>query len=237
MDNSIANLALALSYQTLTMKDESAPLWQLIKQAEDSYLRSEQAVVEGHPLHPGAKLRKGMSPDTVIAYSSESAQPIQMQFILVRRDLTRLQGLNEDYNTIVYDLFEGLEEAAEKAVDSSHINDYIVMIVHPWQYDHILLNEYQTELNDGSIVPLSYQLDYFAGLSFRTLMPKYPKRTPHIKLSTNVHITGEIRTLSEQTTYNGPQVTRILNDILANDTLFQHLSASTIDERLSLIHI
>ncbi|MEB6570041.1 IucA/IucC family protein [Staphylococcus auricularis] len=231
MDNSIANLALALSYQTLTMKDESAPLWQLIKQAEDSYLRSEQAVVEGHPLHPGAKLRKGMSPDTVIAYSSEFAQPIQMQFILVRRDLTRLQGLDEDYNTIVYDLFEGLNEAAEHAVGAQHINDYIVMIVHPWQYDHILLNDYQTELNDGSIVPLTYQLDYFAGLSFRTLMPKYPKRTPHIKLSTNVHITGEIRTLSEQTTYNGPQVTRILNDILANDSLFQHLSASTIDER------
>lgn len=27
--------------------------------SDDSYLRSEQSVIEGHPLHPGAKLRKG----------------------------------------------------------------------------------------------------------------------------------------------------------------------------------
>ena len=45
-------------------------------------------------------------------------------------------------------------------------------------------------------------------------MPKFPSTLPHIKLSTNVHITGEIRTLSEQTTHNGPLVTQILNDIL-----------------------
>src|SRR5699024_11745617 len=71
---------------------------------------------------------------------------------------------------------------------------------------------------------------YYAGLSFRTLMPKYPEKLPHIKLSTNVHITGEIRTLSEQTTINGPQMTRILNDIKQNDSLFKHINADTIDE-------
>ena len=57
-------------------------------------------------------------------------------------------------------------------------------------------------------------------LSFRTLMPKYPKLFPHIKLSTNVHITGEIRTLSEQTTHNGPLVTKIVNDILKTTLIF-----------------
>ena len=52
-------------------------------------------------------------------------------------------------------------------------------------------------------------------------MPKAPNEDPHIKLSTNVHITGEIRTLSEQTTHNGPLVTHILNQILVNDTTFK----------------
>ena len=85
------------------------------------------------------------------------------------------------------------------------------------------------------MIPIDYQQSYYAGLSFRTLMPKYPKKSPHIKLSTNVHITGEIRTLSEQTTINGPQVTHILNDIKQKDSLFKHINADTIDE-LAGIH-
>ena len=43
------------------MRNDRAPLYHLIKNANDSYLRSEQSVIEGHPLHPGAKLRKGMN--------------------------------------------------------------------------------------------------------------------------------------------------------------------------------
>lgn len=51
----------AISYQAYSMKDESRPLFDIIKNHDDSYLRSEQSVIEGHPLHPGAKLRKGMN--------------------------------------------------------------------------------------------------------------------------------------------------------------------------------
>ena len=54
--------------------------------------------------------------------------------------------------------------------------------------------------------------------------------SPHIKLSTNVHITGEIRTLSEQTTHNGPLMTRILNDILEKDVIFKSHASTIIDE-------
>ena len=65
---------------------------------------------------------------------------------------------------------------------------------------------------------------------FRTLVPELPNKAPHIKLSTNVHITGEIRTLSEQTTHNGPLVTHILNDILTKDSTFKQYASTVIDE-------
>lgn len=61
-------------------------------------------------------------------------------------------------------------------------------------------------------------------------MPKKPDVSPHIKLSTNVHITGEIRTLSEQTTHNGPLMTNILTDISARDALFNNVSTSPVPE-------
>ncbi|WP_268865302.1 IucA/IucC family protein [Staphylococcus pseudintermedius] len=41
-------------------------------------------------------------------------------------------------------------------------------------------------------------------MSCRTFMPNTPDVSPHIKLPTNVDITREIRSLSEQTTHNGP---------------------------------
>ncbi len=230
INNSVANMAISLSFQMITLADETLPLGQLIIEAEDSYLRSEQAVVEGHPLHPGAKLRKGMTPETTINYSSEFNNVIGLKFILIHKDIAKVETLSKNYNETLYDLFEGLYSEVLREVGSEHIDTYYVMVIHPWQYNEVLINQYDNELKEKRIIPIHYQLDYHAGLSFRTLMPKLPITSPHIKLSTNVHITGEIRTLSEQTTINGPQITKILNDIKHSDTLFHNIAGDTIDE-------
>ncbi|WP_210140158.1 IucA/IucC family protein [Staphylococcus sp. GDY8P45P] len=235
LNNIVTNMAIALSYQAYTLENNKKSLYDLIINSEDSYLSSEQFVIEGHPIHPGAKLRKGMTPETVINYSAEFGNAISLQFILIHKSIAKAQTYIEEENDLLFRMFEGLEAAVMNHVGRDQINQYYVMVVHPWQYDHILLQEYKVELNTKKVIPIDYQQSYYAGLSFRTLMPKYPEKLPHIKLSTNVHITGEIRTLSEQTTINGPQVTRILNDIKQNDSLFKHINADTIDE-LAGIH-
>ena len=235
LNNSVTNMAIALSYQAYTLENNKKSLYELIMNAEDSYLSSEQFVIEGHPIHPGAKLRKGMTPETVINYSAEFGNAISLQFILIHKSIAKAQIYIEEENDLLFRLFEGLEAAVMNHVGHDQVNQYYVMVVHPWQYDHILLQEYKEELKTKRLIPIDYQQSYYAGLSFRTLMPKYPKKSPHIKLSTNVHITGEIRTLSEQTTINGPQITHILNDIKQKDSLFKHINADTIDE-LAGIH-
>ncbi|KRG08044.1 IucA/IucC family protein [Staphylococcus sp. NAM3COL9] len=235
MNNSVANMAIALSYQLITLSINNEPLLELIINEKDSYLRSEQAVIEGHPLHPGAKLRKGMTPQTAIEYSSEFANEISMKFILIHCDIAKVQTLTKAYNDTIFTLFEGLYEVVCNTISRDEIESYYVMAVHPWQYDAVLASDYANELKKQQLIPLDYTLIYFAGLSFRTLMPHYPETAPHIKLSTNVHITGEIRTLSEQTTFNGPQVTAIINKIKKHDPLFSNINADTIDE-LAGIH-
>lgn len=235
LNNSVTNMAIALSYQAYTLENNKKSLYELIMNAEDSYLSSEQFVIEGHPIHPGAKLRKGMSPETVINYSAEFSNAISLQFVLIHKSIAKVQIYTGEENDLLFKSFEGLEATVMDHVGRDQINQYYVMVVHPWQYDHILLQEYKEELKTNRLIPIDYQQSYYAGLSFRTLMPKYPKKSPHIKLSTNVHITGEIRTLSEQTTINGPQVTHILNDIKQKDSLFKYINADTIDE-LAGIH-
>ncbi|WP_413470817.1 IucA/IucC family protein [Staphylococcus sp. Marseille-Q1834] len=236
LDNSVANMALALAYQAYHMRDMNKPLLDIISTHEDSYLRSEQAVIEGHPLHPGAKLRKGLSAQENIYYSSEYGKEIHLKCVLIHESIANTQALSNSYNNEIESILPELYAQISKELDESiNLSQYHLMIVHPWQYDYILKVQYQSELKQQLIIPLNMRLPYYAGLSFRTLMPKYPNQLPHIKLSTNVHITGEIRTLSEQTTHNGPLVTKILNDILNNDSVFHEYRIEILDE-LAGIH-
>lgn len=230
LNNSAANMILALSYQAKHMQLSHESLWELITKSEDSYLRSEQSVIEGHPLHPGAKLRKGMSAEENIHYNSEYGQKIQLKCILIHNSIAHVQSLSSNYNDTIQQAFHKLFTHHLNKNNDITIEDYHLMIVHPWQFEHILLNQYQQELDEQLIIPIDMTLPYYAGLSFRTLMPKYPELLPHIKLSTNVHITGEIRTLSEQTTHNGPLVTKIVNDILKKDTDFKPYRIEKLDE-------
>ncbi|EHJ07620.1 IucA/IucC family protein [Staphylococcus simiae] len=228
--NSANNMSFALSYQYYTMQQHHVPLYDLITQNEDSYLRSEQSVIEGHPLHPGAKLRKGLNAAETFKYSSEFAQVIDLNVMLIHQTVSRTMSLDTDYNLIIREQFPELVQQLQTEFSDINIDDYHVMIVHPWQLTDVLHRDYQLEIDQQLIRVSSKTLPYYAGLSFRTLVPKFPSQLPHIKLSTNVHITGEIRTLSEQTTHNGPIMTKILNDILANDTLFNRDHADVIAE-------
>lgn len=229
--NSANNMTFAISYQALTMQHDNAPLFNIIESFNDCYLRSEQAVIEGHPLHPGAKLRKGLNALQTYQYSSEFGQPIELKVILLHDKLSRTMSLNEDYDATIRRLFPNLIDQLENEFSKNiNFSAYHIMIVHPWQLDDVLLSDYQKEVTQNAIVVSKHTLTYYAGLSFRTLVPKYPEMLPHIKLSTNVHITGEIRTLSEQTTHNGPLMTRILNDILHRDAIFKRYASNIIDE-------
>lgn len=229
LENSIANLALALSYQLYSFSQVTAPLWTLIENSKDSYLRSEQSVIEGHPLHPGAKLRKGLTASEAIQYSAEFDKPISLHFALLHKSVAKSQSLMSDYNEALFQRFPNLRQCVVAEVGHSQLPNYYVLVIHPWQFETIFKSQYDDLIQSSLYIPLNYQLDYYAGLSFRTLMPKVDT-TPHIKLATNVHITGEIRTLSEQTTFNGPLVSKILKDIISQDNLFKNIQASTVDE-------
>ncbi|MEJ7242995.1 IucA/IucC family protein, partial [Staphylococcus caprae] len=74
------------------------------------YLRSEQAVIEGHPLHPGAKLRKGMDSSETFKYSPEFAQPIDLKIILIHHQFSKVQSLDKSYNDTINQLFPNMHQ-------------------------------------------------------------------------------------------------------------------------------
>ena len=83
-------------------------------------------------------------------------------------------SLSKDYDTTVHQLFpELIKQLENEFTPKFNFNDYHIMIVHPWQLDDVLHSDYQAEVDKELIIEAKHTLDYYAGLSFRTLVPKY----------------------------------------------------------------
>ena len=52
----------------------------------------------GHPLHPGAKLRKGLNANENIKYSSEYNKEIHLKCVLIHQSIARTQSLSFTYD-------------------------------------------------------------------------------------------------------------------------------------------
>jgi staphyloferrin A synthase len=95
LDNSVANLALARSAQPS------------VKGGRDTLVYFEQSVVDGHPLHPCARTRIGLSPDEVVAYAPEHRPTVYLRPVAVPQD--RWYG----------------------------VNCAPMLLLHPWQYERV----------------------------------------------------------------------------------------------------
>lgn len=227
--NSAANLALAYTFHE---QAESSSTLQAASHAQDSYAFFEQLVIEGHPCHPGAKMRKGLSPEETLAYSAEFKNTIPLRFVAVHQDYISAAFMEEqNWNALLFSFEPVLQVEAEIRLGDK-IDDYILLPIHPWQATHTLREIYSAELEKQIIILFDYEANYLAGMSFRTIFPaQYETIRPHYKLTTNIHLTGEVRTLSEQTIHNGPLMSNILKQIVTQDTMIDETHFVPILER------
>ena len=114
-----------------------------------------------------------MSAKENIHYSSEYGQEIQLKCVFIHNSIANVQSLSSTYNDMLQQSFHKLFTHLLNKYNDIRIEDYHLMVVHPWQFEHILLSQYQQELDEQLIIPIDMTLPYYAGLSFRTLMPKY----------------------------------------------------------------
>src|SRR5215212_9666971 len=191
--NSTANYALALAGAGFRRRELAArargsgvrasPEWARRQTAEDEMFSPlafyEQLVVDGHPLHPGAKLKLGLGVGDVIRHSPE----------LVAHPL-RGKGLNPD--------------------------NYGLIPVHPWQFEHTLPRLYAKDIERGEVVPLwGFRIPTRALVSFRTLAPIHSQAEckHHLKTAVNLQLTGAVRTVSPNSAENAAPISRMLREI------------------------
>ncbi|WP_344222895.1 IucA/IucC family protein [Paractinoplanes ferrugineus] len=78
IDNSVANMALARAARTVRQLPRAGD--------PDGLARAEQSIVDGHPLHPCARTRGGMSVADVLAYAPEHSPVFRLRRLRVPAD-------------------------------------------------------------------------------------------------------------------------------------------------------
>ena len=143
---------------------------------QDPYLRSEQALITGHPHHPAPKARGGGPVAGWLPYAPEAHARFPLGLL----------GLRED--TVV-------EEGDTSALDTlgEAPPGYRLLPAHPWQLD-LAGDELAPAFADGRLVRLgTTAFDAWPTAAIRTLYA--PDRDLFLKFSLDVRITNDIRRL------------------------------------------
>jgi siderophore synthetase component len=188
----------------------AGPGWSTVEawgDADEQALALERLATEGHNLHPCGRTRLGWRVDDVLAHDLES--PVtSVGFLAVRLDLHVGDELARELLTE-----DELAAAARAAgIDPSR---YAVTPVHPWQRRHVLRGRYRDLAAQGAIVPLDAELPALVTSAVRTLL--VPGTGRYVKLSLDIQITSTRRTISVASTRNGPLLSRLLPDLVADD--------------------
>jgi len=231
--NSTANYALALAGAGLRRRELAArargsgartsPEWARGRTAGEGMFSPlafyEQLVVDGHPLHPGAKLKLGLGVGDVIRYSPELGARPEAALVAVAKGCYRDASLDgRGLTGVLYAEYPDLRRQVanvlwEKGLDA---DDYCLIPVHPWQFEHVLPRLYSGAMEGGEVVPLEgFRIPTRALVSFRTLAPvqRRGEGKHHIKTAVNLQLTGAVRTLSPNSAENAASISRMLREI------------------------
>lgn len=215
---SVANLALARLAdpgERLEDRDSVLEIHRDFSGADPSSAL-ERLAIEGHPFHPGAKIRRGMTPVESLLYATEFTDTVDVRFVAVDRSHALEVDTGESLTHRLLDRFDGLEDALEQSLpDGRYCEEYAVIPIHPWQYTHVIPDRYAHEIRIGRVVPVQgFSWPATPLLNLRTVVPQPPdddsRALPHLKLAVDVQLTNVVRTVSPQAVSNGPRVTELL---------------------------
>lgn len=186
----------------------------------------EQWVVEGHPLHPGAKTKLGLKPEEVMRYSPEWGTTLKIALVAVHKQSCITKSIDgQNLTSRLYREYEGLQSSVEETMNAQGLDaaDFDLIPVHPWQFEHTLNFLYGEERRQQKIVPIKeFHIPAQPLVSFRSFAPiqKQGQGRHHIKTAVNVQTTSAVRTVSPNSVENGPVLSRILAGIHKRENEF-----------------
>lgn len=154
-----------------------------------------QQYLDGHPKAPAAKGRIGWGLADAEAYAPEFQAELRPFWVAAARDACRLSHdpdiSEEDLLTASLDAAERrrLEDTCVEACRRSDADraNYLLLPVHPWQWDKMIAPQFAGEIAAGRLLPLGVFGDgYLPQQSLRTLANARSPQALHLKLSLTI---------------------------------------------------
>jgi len=187
-----------------------------------------QQYLDGHPKAPACKGRIGWGAADAAAFAPEFRQDIRLMWVAADRAACRFSagdGWNED--SLLDASCDGAERARLEAalrrlgVDRAR---YLLLPVHPWQWEHMIAIQFAGEIAARRLIPLGIFGDgYLALQSLRTLANANRPTAPHLKLALTILNTSAWRGVPGKYMAIGPAFSAWLAEKAAADPVLANV--------------
>ncbi|WP_199509523.1 IucA/IucC family protein [Nucisporomicrobium flavum] len=193
--NAVVNLAIAMARPG--PRDGGDP--------DEAAVAAERLAVAGHNLHPCGRTRLGWDTTDVLEHDLEAGHT-RVGFLAVRDDV----HLGDDVGAALRAAYPELPELPL---------GYRLQPVHPWQRDTVLPGRYGDLFAGGLVRILDAELGAVPTAALRTLLLPVAADggRRYVKVSLDIQVTSTRRSISIASTRNGPAVSRVLHQLVADD--------------------
>jgi siderophore synthetase component len=195
----------------------------------------ERHFMDGHRYHPCYKSRIGFSLEDNRRYGPEFGQPLAVVWLGIPRHLASVNHSRDVDLTHFLKVEFGAERWAEidraLAEQGRSMSDYWPIPVHPWQWEKVIVPNFQPELACGEFLYLGTSgAHYRPQQSIRTLANVQDSTRPYIKLALSITNTSCSRILARHTVLNGPTINDWLQNLIATDSTARELGFVILGE-------
>ncbi|MDV6315717.1 IucA/IucC family siderophore biosynthesis protein [Idiomarina sp. HP20-50] len=203
-------------------------LWQAkpVEELVDcDYQQIEAAMTEGHPVFVANNGRIGFDAVDCHAFSPESGQPLQLEWLAVSKEHTSLaliEGL--DYSQLLLDeLGDDLLLQYEQKIQQQGKNpdDYFLIPVHPWQWREKVSRIFAADLARDRLIYLGRGRDkYQVQQSIRTFFNLSQPKRCYVKTALSILNMGFMRGLSPYYMNRTPKINAFVAELINSDPFF-----------------
>lgn len=223
-----------------------AAAWTLVhhEQTVDDLLHADLAATEAamHAGHPGflaTNGRIGFSASQHEAYAPEAGRPVRLHWLGVRRSLSvasYAEGLDEDA-LLAHELDPATRERFELELRARGLDpaEYLLVPVHPWQWDHKIAVTFAPDLARHDLVHLGEGPDaYTAQQSIRTFLNVDHPERHYVKVALSIQNMGFMRGLSPRYMRATPAINDWVAGLVHADPDLQDCGFRVLRERAAV---
>ncbi|MFF2824283.1 IucA/IucC family protein [Arthrobacter koreensis] len=182
----------------------------------------EASMTEGHPCFAANNGRLGFGLQDYLSYAPETGSGVRLHWIAVRKDRARFTAVSGlDYSAfLATELDPGVQSGFNAALQVRDLDpgDYLLMPVHPWQWENKLSVTFAAEVAQQHIVHLGSSGDvYQAQQSIRTFFNRSTPGRCYVKTALSVVNMGFMRGLSAEYMVATPAINEWLDGLVRAD--------------------